>query len=266
MLSITAAASVVGPASRDFEHGPELLAVHRDLAGPFGLTVDEDLLRAGRNVSHRDLLDELVDADDVRDARPDLIIVAHALPDIHPFFASASYLNKRFGGGAVSFAIIEQGLAAPFTALRIASAFHASGRSAVSMIAVLEQTTLPTRLPFVHDNELLDSGAILLLGDEHGPHVSALRTVFPNESVREAIRALAGEDRDRTLVLAGSRVGADALPEGMAVRRCLPETYCTSVWVDLADKRDAWQRDYAAVILCDTEPRTGRTQLALFRF
>jgi hypothetical protein len=260
MLSIITARAVVGMPAREFEHGPELLAVHRDLAEPFGLTVDEDLLRAGNNVSHRDLLDELIETLGMPAASPDLIIVAHALPDIHPFFASASYLNQRFGGRALSFAIIEQGLAAPFSALRIAAAFHASGRSTSSMIAVLEQTTLPTRLPLVHDNQLLDSGALLLLGNDPGLAVASVQTVLPGESLGDRIAALAGEGP--TLVVAGSRVEPSALPDGVAIRRCAPDTYCTSVWVDLAENREAWRRDYSTIVLCDTEPRTGRTQLA----
>jgi hypothetical protein len=263
MVSITAASAVVAPPARRFDHGPDLLTLHRDMAAPFGLTVDEDLLRAGRNVSHRDLLDELIEAQDVRGASPDLIIVAHALPDMHPLFVGASYVNKLLGGKALSFAIIEQGLAAPFTALRIAAAFHASGRSSLSMIAVLEQTTLPTRLPLVHDNEVVDSGAVLLLGHGQGMRVAGVRTVMPGESVRDRIVALVGGQPGQTLVVAGSRVDADAIPDGLPVRWCDPATYCTSVWVELAEHRDTWRAEYSTVVLCDSEPRSGRTYLAL---
>jgi hypothetical protein len=254
MVSITAASAVLAPPTRRFDHGPDLLTWHHDMAAPFGLTVDEDLLRAGRNVSHRDLLDELIEAQDVRGASPDLIIVAHALPDMHPLFVGASYVNKLLGGKALSFAIIEQGLAAPF---------HASGRSSLSMIAVLEQTTLPTRLPLVHDNELVDSGAVLLLGPGQGMRVAGVRTVMPGESVRDRIVALVGGQPGQTLVVAGSRVDADAIPDGLPVHRCDPATYCTSVWVELAEHRDTWRAEYSAVVLCDSEPRSGRTHLAL---
>jgi hypothetical protein len=128
------------------------------------------------------------------------------------------------------------------------------------MIAVLEQTTLPSHLPLVHDNQLVDSGALLLLGDEPGLRVSGVHTVLPGESVRDRIVALAA-DRP-TLVVAGSRADPTVFPDGVAVRRCTPDTYCTSVWVDLAENREAWQRDHSTIVLCDTEPRTGRTYLA----
>jgi hypothetical protein len=131
------------------------------------------------------------------------------------------------------------------------------------MIAVLEQTTLPTRLPLVHDNELVDSGAVLLLGHGQGMRVAGVRTVMPGESVRDRIVALVGGQPGQTLVVAGSRVDADAIPDGLPVRWCDPATYCTSVWVELAEHRDTWRAEYSAVVLCDSEPRSGRTHLAL---
>ncbi len=81
-----------------------------------------------------------------------------------PFTAVAPYLTDRLGGRAANFAIAQQGLAAPFTALRIASAYARAGRAAEVVIAVLEQTTLPTPFPLVRETPLVDSAAALVLG------------------------------------------------------------------------------------------------------
>ncbi|MFJ1861947.1 hypothetical protein ACIOHA_32160 [Streptomyces anulatus] len=153
--------------------------------------MDEQSLRDGRNVFHKDLVDQLVGSEDI-DGAADLVVVTYALPDVHPFTAVASHLNMLLGGGAQSFSISEQGLAAPFTALRIIAAFQRGGRSER---AVLEQTTLPRVEAYSH--------------------------------------------------------------------RVAPGSYCTSVWLDLAQHWQKWRRDHRRVVLRDIDPLSGRGHLAL---
>ena len=41
-------------------------------------------------------------------------------------------------------------------------------------------------------------------------------------------------------------------------------SYCTSVWLDLARHHERWAaRLTTRIVLCDTDPRTGRSQAAL---
>ncbi|MFE7424516.1 hypothetical protein [Streptomyces sp. NPDC057545] len=82
------------PTTRIRRHSPN----YRDLVEPFGLEVDEALLRDEPHVSHCDLVDRLVEADGGRGSEPDLVIVAQALPDVTPFTAITPYLDKRLGG------------------------------------------------------------------------------------------------------------------------------------------------------------------------
>ncbi|WP_405431607.1 hypothetical protein [Streptomyces anulatus] len=142
MTTVAASSAVRAPDGRPFHEDPGVLGFYRDLVEPFGSTVDEQSLRDGRNVFHKYLVDQLVGSEDI-DGAADLVVVTHALPDVHPFTAVASHLNMLLGGGAQSFSISEQGLAAPFTALRIIAAFQRGGRSERAVLAVLEQTTLP---------------------------------------------------------------------------------------------------------------------------
>ncbi|WP_405854828.1 hypothetical protein OG361_18180 [Streptomyces sp. NBC_00090] len=266
-LAVRAAAAVRSPQGRGpGDTTPAALDYYRDLLTPFGEKPDEELLSRGAHVHHRDLADLLVADDGVGRSRPELLIVTHALPDVVPFTAVAPHLTGRLGGRATNFAIGQQGLAAPFTALRIASAYHRAGRAAEVVLAVLEQTTLPTAFPLVQETPLVDSAAALVLGASTGAGLRFVRA----HSAGSAATALGGntlgqdlEAEDGTLLVLGPWVTED-VPEATAVHRVAPGSYCTSLWLELADHWQEWQRAYRRVVLCDTDPRTGRSHVALF--
>ncbi|MET9607846.1 hypothetical protein ABZZ17_22715 [Streptomyces sp. NPDC006512] len=262
MTTVAASSLVVSPDGGPFHEDPAILGFYRDLVEPFGSTVDEQLLRDGRNVFHKDLVDRLVGSEDI-DVAADLVVVTHALPDVHPFTAVASHLNMLLGGGAQSFSISEQGLAAPFTALRIISAYQSGGRSARAVLAVLEQTTLPTPHPLVDSGELVDSGALLVLEPGEGLRVGGVESFDDAEATADRLRALAGDGSTGTLFVLGPWVGEQTFGAGAHVHRVAPGSYCTSVWLDLARHWRDWQRDHERVVLCDIDPLSGRGHLAL---
>ncbi|WP_415957531.1 hypothetical protein [Streptomyces sp. 021-4] len=259
-LVVRAAVSVRSPQGRAPEGVPAALDYFHDLLTPFGEKPDEELLSRGLHVHHRDLVDLLVADEAVGRSRPELAIVAHALPDVVPFTAVAPHLTEQLGGRAVNFAIGQQGLAAPFTALRIASAYHRSGRAAEVVIAVLEQTTLPTPFPLPGETPLTDSAAALVLGASTGEGLGFVRA----HAAGSAAEALGRElEEDGTLLVLGPWVTED-VPDHGAVHRVVPGSYCTSLWLELADHWQEWQRDFRRIVLCDTDPRTGRSHVALF--
>ncbi|MFE7581857.1 hypothetical protein ACFU5Y_09855 [Streptomyces gardneri] len=268
-LAVRAAAAVRSPEGRAPEDRPAALDYFRDLLTPFGEKPDEELLNAGAHVQHRDLVDLLVADEGVGRSRPELLVVTHALPDVVPFTAVAPHMTDRLGGRAANFAIAQQGLAAPFTALRIASAYHRAGRAAEVVIAVLEQTTLPTPFPLVQDTPLIDSAAALVLGAGAGTDAEdGLRFVRAHSaaSAAEALGADAlGRDlgEDGTLLVLGPWVTGD-VPESPAVHRVAPGSYCTSLWLELADHWQEWRENHRRIVLCDTDPRSGRSHVALF--
>ncbi|MCD9144997.1 hypothetical protein [Streptomyces albireticuli] len=266
MPTLLAASAVVSPPRRPFDDSPGTLSYYRDLVGPFGLDVDEELLRSAPHVRHQDLLDLLAGADGIRDFAPDLVVVAHALPDLTPFTAIAPYLDHLLGGGSVNFGVHQQGLAAPFTALRAVSAFQRGRRSERAVLAVLEQTTLPTRFPLVHDHGLVDSGVLLALGTDGGPRVAGVETVAAARGPAGRLRELTAADPAGTLLVTGPWVDRAALGEpASATYHCDPGTYCTGVWLALARHWRAWRADHSTVVLCDTDPRSGDTHLAVLR-
>ncbi|WP_035795671.1 hypothetical protein [Kitasatospora mediocidica] len=264
-LAVRAAAAVRAPQGRGPGDTPAALGYFHDLLAPFGQKPDEELFNRGAHVQHRDLADLLAADDGVGRSRPELLIVTHALPDVVPFTAVAPYLTDRLGGRAANFAIAQQGLAAPFTALRVASAYHSAGRAAEVVLAVLEQTTLPTAFPLVQETPLVDSAAALVLGasTEDGLRfVRARSAPSAAAALDEETLGLSGA-QDGTLLVLGPWVTED-VPERTAVHRAAPGSYCTSLWLELAEHWQEWQQAYRRVVLCDTDPRSGRSHVALF--
>jgi len=264
-LAVRAAAAVRSPQGRGAGDTPAALGYFRDLLAPFGEKPDEELLSRGPQVRHRDLADLLVADDGVGRSRPELLIVANALPDVVPFTAVAPYLTDRLGGRATNFAIGQQGLAAPFTALRIASAYHRSGRAAEVVLAVLEQTTLPTAFPLVQETPLVDSAAALVLGAASGAGLRFVRAHSAGSAAAALAAGALGRDvgADGTLLVLGPWV-TESVPEDAVVHRTAPGSYCTSLWLELADHWQEWQQAYRQIVLCDTDPRSGRSHVALF--
>ncbi|GAA0730863.1 hypothetical protein Drose_26830 [Dactylosporangium roseum] len=263
-LGLRAAAVTVAPAGRPYHDDPQVAEFNQDLAAAFGLGVEEELLRAGRNLTHADLVDLLVAELPAGLPAPDLVVLARVLPDLNQYKTVASYLNLRTGGRAHSFAIAGQGLGAPFLALRVALAYARSGRSRSSMIAVLEQTTLPFRDGVVHGGvPLVDSGVLLCLDAGAGPWRPTSVVEFgTGEDPNTGLKTLA-DTADAPLAvmgpwLAGSDQGD---PE---VHRVAPGGYGTSVWLALAREAERWAADHDALLLCDTDPRTGVTHVARF--
>ncbi|MFD3326421.1 hypothetical protein [Streptomyces sp. NPDC058701] len=247
-----------GPARADSPRAATVRAFHDDLLGPFGAKADEDLLARGAHVSHRRLADLLADSDAVRGTRPQLVVVAHALPDVVPFTAVAPHLTNRLGGSATNFAIAQQGLAAPFTALRIAAAYQRSGRAAEAVVAVLEQTTLPTPFPLVRDTPLIDSAAALVLragaGGAAGLRLAGVGSGAPDPTGWDA----------GTLLVRGPGARPDTEAGRADVHLAPGDSYCTGVWLELALHHEHWQRSYRRIVLTDTDPLTGRSHHAVF--
>lgn len=223
----------------------ELIEYYEDLLGQFGLTVDKRRLDDGRNIGYPELAETVLAGLSVD--RPDLILLAYAIPDLHPLKTVATHVNHLLGGQACSMALSEQGLQAPYTALRVAEAYHRGGNCDRALILVLEQTTLPYHDPLVHDTPLSDTAVALVLE----PDGAAVRRTW--SGTPEQLTAMIDESPD-TLVVAGPWVRTD---RSLDLHRCGAGTYCTSVWLALAENYQRWQRDYADVLLCDVDPRTG---------
>lgn len=268
-LSLRAAAGLVWSQPVPYQPDPRMITYHEEMLTPFGVAVDEDRLRKGTNVGFTQLAEAVLREIAPPIANPDLLILAYGLPDLHPLKSTTSYLNYLLGGGSRSFAVAEQGLRAPFTALRIADAYVRAGRYADLALFICDQTTLPYYDPVVHDTALADSAVLLYFDDTEtgdlwfGGTTRGAAGAGPDSVVKPY---LSDVDINRTLVVLGPWAAAEPL-ESMVpnVRRVPAGTYCTSVWLDLARHQETWVDQYEALVLCDTDPRTGLCQAALLR-
>ena len=166
-LSLRGAAGVVWSHPVPYRPDPRMSTYHEEMLTPFGVAVDEDRLRNGTNVGFTELAEAVLREMAPPIANPDLLILAYGLPDLRPLKSTTAYLNHLLGGESRSFAVAEQGLRAPFTALRIADAYARAGRYASLALFICDQTTLPYYDPVVHDTPLADS-AVLLYFDDTG--------------------------------------------------------------------------------------------------
>lgn len=267
MLSLRAAAGTVWSRSQPYQPDPRLSTYHREMLAPFGVEVDEERLRRSPNVCFSQLAEAVLAPLSTVVTQPDLLILAYGLPDLYPLKSTTSYLNHLLGDRSRSFAVAEQGLRAPFTALRIADAYARAGRYADVALFVCEQTTLPYHDPLVHDTPLRDSAVLLYFDDSaEGAFRFAGTTRGAVGAGAETVVKpyLSSVDVDRTLLVTGPWVPPEAAAALVPhVHRSAPGTYCTSTWLDLARHHEDWAREFDAVVLCDTDPRTGLSQAAL---
>lgn len=247
-LALAAAAGVRGTESNPCRFDEEMLQYYRDLLAAFGVADDEQRLRDGPNVSYTELADTVLAVPGFAQETPDLILLTYAVPDLHPLRVVSAYVNHRLGGNARSLALSEQGLRSPYTALEVAAAFHRSGRCNRALVLILEQTSLPYHDPLVHDTPLSETAAAMVLQTGAGPVASSPWIGTPAE-----LGALLDAADPDTPVIAGPWV-RHRTPNMV---RCAAGTYCTSVWLTLAERPDLWQDSESGLLLCDVDPRTG---------
>jgi hypothetical protein len=257
-LTVQAAAAFVADYRNPYEHDEELITWQRDLLAPFGVPFDETLLSQGPNIGFSELAEHALRAMPVPVSRPDMVIVTYGLPDWYPFKTISAYLDYLLGGGSRNFGVSDQGLRAPFTALRIAQAYQRSGRCETLALLVVDQTTFGYSVPLVKDTPLQDSGVFLLLGGSGTLSVSSVRSVPSGVDIVDFV----GAPGDDVLVVAGPWVDVSGLG-AFSVHQTPPGSYCTSVWLALASHHEKWAAQYRTVVLCDTDPRTGRAEVAV---
>jgi len=148
-------------------HGPHFAGYLSDLVEPYGLTPRPPT--GGQ--SYGEMAAALI-ADVVRPDEPvDLLVLAFAVPDVRPGRATATYLSHICPGAPLAFAVCDQGVAAGFTALRIAESYPDRRRS---LVIVVEQATLHYDLPAPAPLPARHAGVALLCGDSGVARVDSI--------------------------------------------------------------------------------------------
>jgi 4-hydroxymandelate oxidase len=245
---------------------PELRRFLGDMVAPYALPLRDDVFQRGLGQSYGEMAEQLIR--DTVDARTplDLVLLAHAVPDVIPGRATACYLSDICPGEPLAFAVCDQGSAVGFAALGIAGTYHSSGGCPRALVLVLEQSALHydapgATLPQHH------AAVALQLGPD-GPariaelvqHAGVAAAVLAGVLLRELDRLAA--DRDGVTTLLGSGLGP-SLMDGLPghVRQVPPGQPCTGVWSALAEGMRGWAQG-RRVLIADYEPALGYLSVA----
>jgi hypothetical protein len=237
---------------------------NKSLLAPYGMRFEAGRASQGRNFTFPALAEQILYSADGPLPVPDLLILAYALPDPRSLEKLVCpHLASLLGSQGFCCAISDQGLAAPFTALRVAGAYARSGRCRSLALFILEQATFPYEFGFGQDADLVDSGVLVFLTGHGSWDVTGVRSAGSPAGVPELVRIPAGQSAHDVLIVAGPWLDpGQAGAAGPKLHRAPPGSYCTSVWLELARHHRDWARDYTTIILCDTDPATGVSQAA----
>ncbi len=267
------------PLVRDFgdRPPPELAsyehAVMEGMLADFGLTPDPDRRAQGHGNCFAQMGAELLDALDRPMPPLDLLVLAYHLPDLLVADVAACALIERCGTvETAGFSVSEQGVGAPFTALRIVSALRAPGGATgtetgtgSAAVLVLDTSTSLYHDPDTHDVPI-DDCAVLLRTDPREGEGAVLD--FVDEIAVDDVDAALGDlcrrhpaaqvVIGRTLAEhldAAPHAAAEVAPAGGARR------LCTDAWAALAER---WPLDRPTIV-ADYDPHAGRLFSAGFR-
>lgn len=217
-----------------------------DMLGQYGLVLRDDVDIQSSGHSYGEMARSLIPAVLALDGHPgepvDLIIFAFAVADLAPGRSTATYLARLCPGEPLAFTICDQGIAAPYTALRLLGAYSGSASCRRALLMVAEQATAfydlpaPAEMPARH-------AAVLLVFDADrdggfGP-VRQVRGVGPAQAydvVSAAVTELASGHGDVTLITGNGLDSGSPLPLLASGQQLAapPGQPCTGTWWELA--------------------------------
>lgn len=208
----------------------------------------------------------------------DLLVLAYAIPDINPGRNMAALLSGRCPGKPLAFGLTDQGVVAPFTALRLIREYARTAGLHRALLLVVEQAALPYRASDKVAIPVGHTGVALLLGDSPrvpnsapplrlGPMVT--RAGIREGAIEQELKALCAEHSASTVIL-GSSLSDWAGPAGSIVsagdgrvREAQPAQPLTGLWWELAGELDARVGSPRSIALCDYDSVQGCVSLAV---
>ncbi|RFU82525.1 hypothetical protein DY218_32760 [Streptomyces triticagri] len=161
---------------------------------------------------------------------PDVVVVAYATPDFEHGELTAAYLKHRLPGEPLAFAVSDQGVLAPFTALRAGIEYARRGGLRRVLVVIVDQSSQPYALPEGDSRAAERDSAVALLLDW---------------------------DADADTALGGWGFGPAESTEPPAGRviRPLPGLPCTGVWAALLGDGGATG---GTAVLADADEELGQ--------
>lgn len=252
---------------RDAEYAARLDLYVRDMLREHALdaaTGPDERDRAGW--SYSEMATELIERCVPAQEPVDLLVLAYATPDINPGRNMAALLSERCPGAPLAFGLTDQGVATPFTGLRLIREYARTAGLRRSLLLVVEQAALPYQADRRATTPLGHTGVALLLGDTAHPATSAppirLGPMFTRAGVRadaieQEISALSPDPANTTVILGSALVGAAnrLTAAGLGqMRVAQPGRALTGLWWELADELDTPGGPPRRLVLCDYDP------------
>ncbi|MEV6692771.1 hypothetical protein AB0M35_15000 [Micromonospora sp. NPDC051196] len=209
----------------------------------YGDFTDVSWLTDAPMVSYHDMVRTVVQELGPELVGVDLVITVDASPDCRHQSFPGPVLSHVLTGDPIMLGVSEQGVAGPFTALRIAHRYLRTGAATRALILIMEQSTLPPDDAAVRP--VRDVAVALLLGPEGTIGLDVPTVAVTRTGVAAAL------ETDVDLVVAGTNQ-AD-LPTGVPVRRAEPGHPCAGVWLALAELLDT-RPDGGRVLVADRDP------------
>ncbi|HEY0636846.1 MAG TPA: hypothetical protein VGD67_04305 [Pseudonocardiaceae bacterium] len=261
--------------SSELATDPSLRPYLTDMVGAYGLALRDPVFEAAAGHSYGEMAEPLIEAMVDADTPVDLLVLAHGIHDVRLGRSTATYLSSRCPGNPLAFAVCDQGVAAPFSALRAVHAYAVTGGCRRALLLVAEQSALhyepagPARVPDRH------AAVAFLLEPAAGaaPLDVRQRAVDPGR-VREVLAAelaelLPGGGPGATVILGSdladvadlaNLAGLTGLPAIAAADEVVVAPAgqpCTGVWWELAARLPVGDEHGRQVVVAEYDPVLG---------
>jgi hypothetical protein len=226
---------------------PELDRFLADLLAPYGRAPAP----YPAEQTYAAMVEALLRSSGALDTRVDLVVLAHAVPDADPRRSAAHVVHHLCPGNPLVFALSDQGVAAPFSALATAGAYLRTGGFERALVLILEQATLPYQAPEpVTLPEQGSAVALLLERSDSRPVVSLnQRRAVAASRVAEALATMTEAMSPESVVVLGAGLAGHL----DRARVAAPGRLCTAVWWELAQVCD----DAQDVLVAEYDPALG---------
>ncbi|MFI5783880.1 hypothetical protein [Nocardia sp. NPDC051570] len=240
---------------------PEFVSYFADLTGQFGQPFHEEYFTHAAPNSFTGMATEILSAAAHSEETFDLALIVHSTPDAMPT-RPACYLSRALAGNALAFALSEQGVTAPFTAIRLAGEYAREAAFHRTLVMILDQSFLwngaEARLPVGTLMPGRDSAVVLVMAPDGALGPMSVRT-FADVAEDEVRHLVAEQMREfgasplPMTAIAG--VGVDhELAVDCPIRWAAEDLPCTGGWSAFADGLPQWTRTGQRVVLVDYDP------------
>ena len=233
-----------------------------DLTEPYGVPLREDLLAAGVGHSYGEMGEELLRAVLAEDDPVDLLILPFAMPDVRPGRSTALYLSSVCPGRPEAFAISDQGFAAPFTAIRLAGTYLATGECRSALVLVLEQSVLH-HAPLLGEGETAPPlperhAGVALRFDGSVPQVSQYTDVDADDAAQRVARL---DSAQPSVFVLGAGLPDVAVADEVIRPKGQP---LTGIWTAYAEHAERWNSERRRIVLADYDAGMRTLSLCVF--